>query len=198
MDWSMGNMRTINLYCGTDPSYEVIHDENFKKLHFAGCGLFQDQCTLWPCCADALKYGFDSETCTDDKQMLALFDPLVKTTKLIETSCMDFFYSCFSDNYMYYGHCCQCDEGWTGIDCFTPVCYPNCVKGKCIHPNMCLCDSGYTGDLCNLGKCTKCIYGICADKEVCDCFYGYTGWACDIPLSYPPCLHGVAVEPNVC
>jgi hypothetical protein len=99
---------------------------------------------------------------------------------------------------MYYGQCCQCDDGWTGIDCFTPVCYPNCVKGKCIHPNLCLCDSGFTGDLCNLGKCSKCVYGICADSELCDCFYGYSGFACDIPLSYPPCQHGVAIEPNVC
>lgn len=40
VEWSMGNMRTINLYCGTDPAYKVIHDENFKKLHFPGCGLF--------------------------------------------------------------------------------------------------------------------------------------------------------------
>lgn len=56
IDWSMGNFRTINLYCGQDPFYEVIHDEIYKTLHFTGCGLTQDQCTFRPCCDDMVRY----------------------------------------------------------------------------------------------------------------------------------------------
>ena len=42
LDWSMGNAKTINLYCGKDPFFEVIHDEIFKTVHFKGCGLRTD------------------------------------------------------------------------------------------------------------------------------------------------------------
>ena len=52
---SMGNKRTINKFCGKDPTYSIVHD-NTPGLHFLGCGLTDDDCTSLPCCDDALRY----------------------------------------------------------------------------------------------------------------------------------------------
>jgi hypothetical protein len=49
----MGNSRTIDRYCGTDPFLTVIHDPTDPTAHYPGCGLTEDQCTVLPCCDDA-------------------------------------------------------------------------------------------------------------------------------------------------
>ena len=129
---------------------------------------------------------------------IELYDPRVKAVALLNTTCYEYFQSCFVTNYRFYGQCCQCFAGWTGIDCSVPVCWPKCVHGTCVYPNMCLCDEGWQGEICNFGLCDACKYGLCSGPEFCECFYGYEGINCDIPISYPPCLHGITVEPNKC
>lgn len=53
LPWAMGNLQTINKFCGKDPLKTTVHD-NTPGLHFPGCGMTQDQCTTLPCCDDAL------------------------------------------------------------------------------------------------------------------------------------------------
>ena len=63
LSWSMGNMQTINSYCGTDPFFTVVHDVNDRLVHFDGCGVPKEQCTKRPCCTDAIKYMLNSTEC---------------------------------------------------------------------------------------------------------------------------------------
>lgn len=42
LDWSMGNLGTIDTYCGVDPSINITHDANNKSLHFPGCGYYAE------------------------------------------------------------------------------------------------------------------------------------------------------------
>ncbi|CDW86507.1 keratin-associated protein 10- [Stylonychia lemnae] len=168
--WSMGNSRTINQYCGKDPLFKIIHDPTNTGLHFPGCGLTADQCT------------FQSTFAVADQR----------------TSCQLYFSNCFKQNMKHRGQCCQCNEGWTGFDCTTPVCQPPCVHGECVGPNNCKCQSGWQGITCSEGICTKCIYGLCTAPEVCECFYGYEGADCNTPVSHPACVHGVPIKPDQC
>ena len=49
---SMGNVRTVNSWCGKDPFSTIVHN-NDPGFHYPGCGLTMDQCTTLPCCDDA-------------------------------------------------------------------------------------------------------------------------------------------------
>jgi hypothetical protein len=40
ISWSQGDLKTINEFCGKDPTLTVIHDPFYPLLHFPGCGLF--------------------------------------------------------------------------------------------------------------------------------------------------------------
>jgi hypothetical protein len=84
------------------------------------------------------------------------------------------------------------------MDCSTAVCYPNCINGECIDPNVCVCDPGWTGLICQIGICEKCKFGVCTSPEACDCFYGYTGHSCDVAVSWPPCHNGNATTVDKC
>ena len=147
---------------------------------------------------EVLLNGFNETSCTAENQTYELYDTKVQTVATIETSRQQHFLECFIANLQYYGQCCQCNPGWTGIDCTVPVCWPNCVNGKCVYPNMCLCEEGWTGEICNLGKCAVCLHGKCSGPEYCECFYGYEGHGCDIPKSYPSCLNGYASGADSC
>jgi hypothetical protein len=48
----MGNSSTVDFYCGLDPTFTVIHDEDDPTKHYDGCGFTKDQCTSEPCCDD--------------------------------------------------------------------------------------------------------------------------------------------------
>ncbi len=50
------------------------------------------------------------------------------------------------------GQCCECDDGWSGIHCDTPICKKECIRGICIGKDKCLCDENYTGEFCNQRK----------------------------------------------
>eukprot|EP00347_Sterkiella_histriomuscorum_P007352 403349276 len=196
--WSMGNKKTINQYCGTDPFFKVVHDPSNTNLHFPGCGLNADQCTLLPCCDDALRYGLTSQNCNNTVLTYSFFSQSTYSEQDQQTSCQNYFNECFKKNMRNKGQCCQCNEGWAGFDCTTPVCTPPCVNGECVGPNNCYCKPGWSGQTCSEGICKKCLYGICSAPEVCQCFYGYEGAGCDIAVSHPPCVHGKAIKPDVC
>lgn len=175
----MGNQYTINEYCGKDPYFEVVHDVVYSDLHFPGCGFLQETCTLYPSCDDVARYNFVSRNCTDEVQTYEFFSNVTKQTAFMETSCLEYFTEAFIRNMEYQGQCCQCNPGWTGIDCEQAVCYPTCHHGTCIEPNVCACDEGWQGLLCHIGICEVCEYGLCIAPEVCHCFYGYSGHGCD-------------------
>lgn len=83
----MGNLRTINQYCGLDPFVNVTHDENNKLMHFPGCGVPKDLCTRRPCCEDARIHSFNSSTCGLDNKEYELFDPSIFAYKNVTTNC---------------------------------------------------------------------------------------------------------------
>jgi hypothetical protein len=110
----MGSESTIDNYCGADPTRNITHDVNNKSLHFPGCGYHKEQCTKRPCCDDALKYKFNSTTCTDAPGDYMFYDPRTRTAKPKRISCLDHFKECFLDNMRTVGQCCECNKGWTG------------------------------------------------------------------------------------
>jgi|LauGreDrversion4_2_1035121.scaffolds.fasta_scaffold171434_2 hypothetical protein len=87
---SMGNLRTINKFCGKDPTYSILHD-NTPGLHFPGCGLTVDDCTSLPCCDDALRYEFRNGTCNSTVEKLMLFSEATYSSVETTTSCLAYF-----------------------------------------------------------------------------------------------------------
>ena len=47
---------------------------------------------------------------------------------------------------------CECEIGWTGIDCGSCICLPGCVHGFCNLPFECTCEPGWTGMFCDKRK----------------------------------------------
>lgn len=48
---------------------------------------------------------------------------------------------------------CQCQPGYIGQYCETPVCFPQCINGgNCTAPSVCTCPDGYQGIKCEGGK----------------------------------------------
>jgi hypothetical protein len=89
---------------------------------------------------------------------------------------------------------CQCETGFTGEDCETPIDYCAGVtcsgNGRCldlIGSFSCVCERGYTGILCEaeIDECTSVTCGgngRCVNRLhsfVCECFEGYTGDLCE-------------------
>jgi len=80
---------------------------------------------------------------------------------------------------------CKCDEGWTGQDCRTAVCKPECENGKCVAGNNCICDEGWTGNDCNTAVCKpECQNGKCVAGN-CICDEGWTGKDCKTKITGP-------------
>lgn len=51
----------------------------------------------------------------------------------------------------------QCEKGYTGATCTTPVCQNACWNlGRCIAPDLCECREGFTGALCTQQTCATC------------------------------------------
>ena len=103
-------------------------------------------------------------------------------------------------NFQFLGQCCQCDEGWMGINCNIPLCDPSCLHGICISPNVCKCESSdWKGSACEIPSCPDgCVNGVCISPSNCQCFYGFKGKDCNLFQSTPSCVHGTATYPDLC
>ena len=111
---------------------------------------------------------------------------------------------------------CQCDEGWQGDTCSTPICDPSCVNGICSFHGVCTCYTGWTGSLCEdvvevnctteecpPYECTRnCNNGICVidenDNEKCVCNGGWYGESCVDALCSESCVYGTCTSPGGC
>ena len=182
--FTMGNYRTVDLFCGKDVDETFIHDPYnlvllTQALHYPGCGLTPQQCTYMSCCTDAIASSSDSTNCNNTVRSAVQFDPASRSNVTVNESCINQFRSCFLLNAKKsYGQCCECDEGWTGYDCNTPICSQDCVQGVCWNPDVCLCTTGWKAEDCNTPICSNCQHGACIDVNVCRCFYGWTDDNC--------------------
>jgi len=99
----MGNKKTIDKFCGKDPFKQVVHDEVYPTLHFEGCGLLQEQCTLYPACYDLAANKFSKRNCNDKIDNYNLFEAKRGDWTFQQTSCITYFTSAFIANYEYQG-----------------------------------------------------------------------------------------------
>jgi len=95
-----------------------------------------------------------------------------------------------------------CRNGYQGPEtfCKTPVCSPDCKKGKCIAPELCACQVGWSGKACDV--CLRrpgCVHGYCDEAFDCLCDDGYEGGLCDKPACSPACgVHGKCTAIDTC
>jgi len=169
--WSQGNYNTVNFTCGRS---ETDINSAFSI----------DQCTARACCVDFAINRIESSNCdnTTSKNFI-IGNPLtLQDTVVSGITCIQFAAECFRDNMKYRGQCCECDAGWIGYDCNTPICNPRCIRGTCVDFNVCQCESdNWIGPRCSIPICKEsCIHGVCTNEDHCECFYGYTGRACNI------------------
>ena len=61
---------------------------------------------------------------------------------------------------------CFCEPGWSGRDCTTPVCSPECLGGRCVAPGVCECSNGWVGAACDERPCPLGCGGQAGDLEV--------------------------------
>ena len=80
---------------------------------------------------------------------------------------------------------CDCDEGWQGPDCNTPIdpCIDvTCINGDCVN-GICACDEGWGGPNCNtpIDPCIgiTCVNGDCINGN-CMCDEGWEGLDCSV------------------
>jgi len=88
---------------------------------------------------------------------------------------------------------CECSQGWSGIDCGTPICsFPGGATcdtrgGRCSAPNTCECNAGYYGAyckdkcVCEKGKGT-CNEGASGNGQCVCISWKYSGEDCSIPV----------------
>jgi len=171
----MGNGSTVDAFCGRDPDFTVIHDEDEPDKHFDGCGFTQEKCT--------------TKACWDD-----IANAITDGTPLTMTEIREWF----QDNMKAKGQCCEWEEGWTGFGCDVPVCNPKCQQGDCIDKDVCQCYTGWQGTLCDSAICTDWQQGNCIAPEVCDCFYGYVEENWSRFIHTIGCEHGTVTGVDEC
>jgi len=94
---------------------------------------------------------------------------------------------------------CDCNAGWDGNNCTTPVCSSGCDHGNCTAPNNCSCDSGWNGKACDEPICSNCgDHGTCVSPNNCSCDSGWNGTNCDQAVCSNGCVHGNCTGPNTC
>uniref|UniRef100_A0A6Q2Y2W6 Delta-like protein n=1 Tax=Esox lucius TaxID=8010 RepID=A0A6Q2Y2W6_ESOLU len=90
-----------------------------------------------------------------------------------------------------------CLEGWSGVECNTPICRQGCSTehGHCKEPGDCKCLYGWQGQYCD--KCIPhpgCVHGTCLEPWQCLCDTNWGGHLCDKDLNFcgtkQPCLNG--------
>lgn len=181
--WSQGNYSTTSYFCGKSGLADPSTAEKFVGLNFA-----LDQCTIRACCDEILLNKITRNTCDNTTRgTYKVIDPVTQIqTEVTDITCINFVSTCFLANMRYRGQCCECEKGWAGYDCATPICSPRCLHGTCIDYNKCSCDNTkWTGDLCDIPICQNgCIHGVCTEPNHCECYYGYTGSLCEQRIFY--------------
>ena len=196
--FSHGNENTTDVYCGKDPDKSIVHFSSNPSYHYPGCGLEEIQCTENPCCSVVILNGDTYESCSSLQTSRYVWDSSTNSFSVKYTSCLEYFRQCFRENSQKgRGQCCQCEEGYGGIYCDTPIC-SKCVHGKCTNKDTCECDTNYKGEGCNIPICSNCVYGVCVEPEICECFYGYKGDSCEEIISHPLCVHGIESKGDKC
>lgn len=167
-----------------------------------GCHLRREQCWEKPCCTKAIKQGFIQANPAKLPTLAELWNHCLSQSRgNVEEPCFKSMVKCVQDNHHLHGGCCMCDPGFTGWKCTVPVCWPKCVHGKCIAPDVCYCESGWKGQDCAHPVCDpECIpgQGVCVLPNRCQCFYGWRGDRCETPMSVPDCVNGHPIAPDVC
>lgn len=148
----MGTIETIDPYCGKDPFFNVTHIATDPNFHYPGCGLDSKYCTKLPCCEVVEQNNDKADDCSSENSYRIGYDESTKTFSTSFISCFDQIYECFITNQQFRGQCCECDEGWGGIDCTIPLCKEKCLNGYCVSKDTCECFKGYAGRVCELRK----------------------------------------------
>jgi hypothetical protein len=191
---SHGTSATANARCGNqtlDCSFSDVQGQ------IDGCHLHPSLCTNGACCSVAIERGWLDPTVRELPTACELFDICDG-----DPECFPTLAQCGRTNKSCRGGCCKCTPTeWFGHDCDRPLCWPKCVNGACVAPNVCYCDANWSGPSCETPVCNpSCIpgQGVCVGPNSCECFYGFEGVQCELPRSNPPCVNGVAIAPDVC
>ena len=93
---------------------------------------------------------------------------------------------------------CNCNEGWTGNKCQTPICEGvpadlqqvcNYGNGTCTQPGACVCNDGWTGSNCSIPICFNILSnnqtvcsgnGACNLNNTCQCETGFVESDCSV------------------
>ena len=188
-DRAHGNDATANTRCGNATGDCTLTD---VQNQIDGCHFHPSLCTSKPCCLLAFHEGWvDKSTAT--------LPTVCDVVSACETagSCFPAMAACIRSNKACKGGCCQCEsKQWFGPNCDQPLCWPKCLHGTCVAPNVCDCDSDWTGLSCDIPRCSpSCVtgQGVCIAPNVCECFYGFSGPQCETPISTPNCVNGHAL-----
>jgi sugar lactone lactonase YvrE len=97
---------------------------------------------------------------------------------------------------------CQCDEGWSGLDCTKPLCSTPCTDRElCVGPDLCACLPGYRGKGCLEATCVQTCQngGLCSAPDTCACAHGWFDANCTTPVCEQTCGNGGnCTAPNEC
>ena len=194
-----GNSINAGPQCGNQTLTCTLQDVEAQN----GCHLTKDDCFTRMCCTEAIDNGFI--TANPETNMLpsiaAIYDLCETSTTDNDEPCFPYMMNCIQEARAAKGGCCSCDTGWGGWRCRDPLCWPRCVHGTCIAPDLCHCEAGWKGEACQHAICTpECVpgQGTCVLPDVCECFYGWGGTSCEVPVSEPACVNGDAVSPDIC
>ena len=192
-----GNQINAGPQCGNQTLTCTLQDVEAQN----GCHLTKDDCFTRMCCTEAIDNGFIDPNAEVLPSLTALYDTCGASTTDNNEPCFPFMVKCLQETRAAKGGCCSCDPGWGGWRCRDPLCWPKCVHGTCLGPDLCHCEAGWKGAACEHAICDpECIpgQGTCVLPNTCECFYGWGGTSCELPLSEPACVNGDAVAPDVC